>query len=66
MASFSREARLRQAAGASTMITGASINPATGDRGAPARIRCECGGWLEAFVPGSVNLERVQVEPKEA
>ena len=63
MASFSREGACDKC-GREYLITGASINPGT-ETEAPRRFRCECGGWLEAFIPGSVNLERVQVEPKE-
>ncbi len=63
MASFSREGACAKC-GREYVITGASINPGT-ETEAPRRFRCECGGWLEAFIPGSVNLERVQVEPKE-
>ena len=63
MASFAREG-VCDRCGREYVITGASINPGT-ETEAPRRFRCECGGWLEAFIPGSVNLERVQVEPKE-
>ena len=63
VASFSREGACDKC-GREYVITGASINPGT-ETEAPRRFRCECGGWLEAFIPGSVNLERVQVEPKE-
>jgi hypothetical protein len=63
VASFSREGACDKC-GREYLITGASINPGT-ETEAPRRFRCECGGWLEAFIPGSVNLERVQVEPKE-
>ena len=62
MASFSREGACDKC-GREYVITGASINPGT-ETEAPRRFRCECGGWLEAFIPGSVNLERVHVEPK--
>jgi hypothetical protein len=63
VASFSREGACDKC-GREYVITGASINPGT-ETEAPRRFRCACGGWLEAFIPGSVNLERVQVVPKE-
>jgi hypothetical protein len=63
VASFSREGACDKC-GREYVITGASINPGT-ETEAPRRFRCECGGWLEAFIPGSVNLERVLVEPKQ-
>jgi hypothetical protein len=63
MASFAREACCEDC-GREYVVSGASVNPGT-ETEAPKRFRCECGGWLEAFIPGSVNLERVKVEPKE-
>ena len=32
-------------------VSGVSVAPGT-ETEAPARFRCECGGWLSAFVPG--------------
>ena len=59
MAAFTREAACplcrRQ-----YLISGVSVNPGA-ETEAPRQFRCECGGWLEAFIPGSVNLERVKV-----
>ena len=59
MAAFTREATCPECA-REYLISGASVNPGT-ETEAPRRFRCECGGWLEAFIPGSVNLERVKV-----
>jgi len=44
-------------------VSGAALNPGT-ETEAPARFRCECGGWTSVFVPGSVNTERLVVAPK--
>ncbi len=46
-------------------VSGVSVAPGT-ETEAPARFRCGCGGWLSAFIPGSVNKERLILEPKEA
>jgi hypothetical protein len=46
------------------LISGASVNPGA-ETEAPRRFRCVCGGWLEAFIPGSVNLERVKVTARQ-
>jgi hypothetical protein len=59
MAAFTREATCPECA-REYLISGASVNPGT-ETEAPRRFRCECGGWLEVFIPGSVNLERVTV-----
>jgi hypothetical protein len=59
MAAFTREATCPRC-GREYLISGASVNPGT-ETEAPRQFRCECGGWLEAFIPGSVNLERVKV-----
>ena len=45
-------------------MSGAALHPGA-ETEAPARIRCACGGWIAAFVPGSVNTERLVVTPKE-
>jgi hypothetical protein len=31
----------------------------------PTRVRCACGGEITAFVPGSVNTERLVVREKK-
>jgi hypothetical protein len=45
-------------------ISGAAIAPGA-ETEAPARFFCGCGGLVEAFLPGSVNRERLVVAPKE-
>ncbi len=62
MPHFTRESQCPEC-GREYLISGASINPGT-ETEAPRRFRCECGGWLEAFIPGSVNLERLIVTLK--
>ncbi len=62
MASFTREASC-PSCGREYLISGASANPGA-ETEAPRRFRCMCGGWLEAFIPGSVNLERLKVAAK--
>jgi len=44
-------------------VSGVSVAPGT-ETEAPARFRCACGGWLSAFVPGSVNKELLVFTPK--
>jgi hypothetical protein len=63
VASFSREGACDRC-GREYVVSGASINPGS-ETEAPRQFRCECGGSVEAFIPGSVNLERVLVAPKE-
>jgi hypothetical protein len=63
VADFAREGACDRC-GREYVITGSSLNPGT-ETEAPRRFRCTCGGLVEAFIPGSVNLERVQVAPKE-
>jgi hypothetical protein len=45
-------------------VSGAAINPGT-ETEAPARFQCDCGGWSNVFIPGSVNTEMLVVTPKE-
>ena len=63
MIPFMREGTCEEC-GRQYTVSGASINPGT-ETEAPAGFRCGCGGWLEAFVPGSVNRERLVLEPKD-
>jgi hypothetical protein len=63
MAAFTREATCPQC-GREYLISGASVNPGA-ETEAPRKFRCECGGWLEAFIPGSVNLERVKMTARQ-
>jgi hypothetical protein len=61
--SFSREGACDRC-GREYVVSGASINPGS-ETEAPRTFHCECGGSVETFIPGSVNLERVSVAPKE-
>jgi len=45
------------------VISGASVNPGS-ETEASRVFPCGCGGFLEAFIPGSVNLERLVVTAK--
>jgi hypothetical protein len=53
------------ACGLEYILSGASLAPGA-ETEAPARFFCSCGGYVRAFLPGSVNRERVTVVPKEA
>jgi hypothetical protein len=46
------------------VISGAAIAPGA-ETEEPARFFCACGGLVEAFLPGSVNRERVVVTAQE-
>jgi hypothetical protein len=46
-------------------VAGHSVAPGA-ETEAAARFFCECGGYVETFLPGSVNRERVVLEPKGA
>jgi len=45
------------------VIAGMALHPGAETEG-PTRFRCACGGWAAAFVPGSVNTERLVVTEK--
>ncbi len=59
---FEREARC-PACGREYVVSGTSLHPGAETEG-PTRIRCACGGEITAFVPGSVNTERLVVKEK--
>ena len=63
MTPFEREA-VCEDCGREYMVSGVSVAPGT-ETETPARFRCGCGGWLSAFIPGSVNQERLVLTPKE-
>ncbi len=63
MPAFTRESACA-ACGREYVVSGVSLNPGT-ETEAPRRFRCACGGFVEAFVPGSVNPERLQLTAKE-
>lgn len=62
MPAFEREARCA-ACGREYVVYGMALHPGAETEG-PTRIRCACGGEITAFVPGSVNTERLVVRPK--
>jgi hypothetical protein len=62
MAPFEREARCA-ACGREYVISGTALHPGVETEG-PTRVRCVCGGEITAFVPGSVNTERLVVREK--
>jgi len=62
MAPFARDARCSRC-GQDYVISGASVNPGS-ETEASRVFPCGCGGFLEAFIPGSVNLERLVVTAK--
>jgi hypothetical protein len=64
VSNFERQGACR-ACGKEYTISGAALAPGA-ETEAPARFFCECGGVVQAFLPGSVNRELVKVEPKEA
>jgi hypothetical protein len=59
---FEREARCA-GCGREYVVSGVALHPGAETEG-PTRLRCACGGWIAAFVPGSVNTERLVVRPK--
>ena len=62
MTPFTREG-VCEDCGREYTVSGAALNPGT-ETEAPARFRCDCGGWTSVFVPGSVNTEKLTVTPK--
>jgi hypothetical protein len=44
-------------------VSGTAANPGN-ETEAAIRLRCECGGELAVFLPGSVNRDSVVVEPR--
>jgi len=59
---FEREAPCA-ACGREYVVSGTALHPGAETEG-PTRIRCTCGGEITAFVPGSVNTERLVVREK--
>ncbi len=62
MDTFSREARCPDC-GSRYLISGTSISPGV-ETEATKRFCCECGGWIEAFIPGSVSRDKLVVTRK--
>jgi hypothetical protein len=61
---FEREGRC-QDCGRAYVVSGVSLHPGAETEG-PTRFRCACGGWIAAFVPGSVNRDLLVVTEKAA
>jgi len=59
---FEREARCA-ACGREYVVSGSALHPGAETEG-PTRVPCACGRWITAFVPGSVNTERLVVREK--
>jgi len=59
---FEREARCT-GCGREYVVSGTALHPGVETEG-PTRVRCACGGEITAFVPGSVNTERLVVREK--
>lgn len=65
MTPFEREARCAEC-GREFVVSGVALHPGAETEG-PTRIPCPaCGGEITAFVPGSVNTERLVVTPRGA
>jgi hypothetical protein len=60
--SFERDARC-SACGRAYTVTGVALHPGAETEG-PTLLRCPCGGEVKAFVPGSVNTEKLVLRPK--
>jgi len=59
---FERDARCASC-GREYTVTGKALHPGAETEG-PTRFRCECGAEIKAFVPGSVNVEKLVVTQK--
>jgi hypothetical protein len=59
VAPFEREASCARC-GRQYVVSGVALHPGAETEG-PARLPCACGAWIEVFVPGSVNTERLVV-----
>jgi len=58
---FERDARCASC-GREYKVAGVALHPGAETEG-PTRFPCACGGSIVAFVPGSVNTERLVVTP---
>ena len=59
---FEREARCATC-GREYKVAGLALHPGAETEG-PTGFWCACGTEVKAFVPGSVNLEKLVVTPK--
>ena len=62
MKPFERDGRC-SSCGRQYRITGVALSPGAETEG-PTLLACDCGGRIKAFVPGSVNPERLVLTPK--
>ena len=62
MKPFERDARCSRC-GREYQVSGVALNPGAETEG-PTELRCVCGGTIKAFVPGSVNPEKLVVTPR--
>jgi hypothetical protein len=51
------------ACGREYAVSGSAANPGN-ETETTMRLRCECGGELSVFLPGSVNRDSVVIEPR--
>jgi hypothetical protein len=58
---FERDARC-SGCGREYKVAGVALHPGAETEG-PTQFRCACGGDIKAFVPGSVNTEKLVVTP---
>jgi hypothetical protein len=64
MKPFERDGRC-SGCGQSYLISGLALHPGAETEG-PTRFLCsQCGAWVSAYVPGSVNTEKLVVKVKE-
>ena len=63
MKPFERDGRCTSC-GREFKITGVALNPGAETEG-PTLLACACGGKIKAFVPGSVNTEKLVLTPKD-
>jgi hypothetical protein len=61
---FERDARCASC-GREFKVSGVALHPGAETEG-PTSFRCACGGEVKAFVPGSVNTEKLVVTEKLA
>jgi len=59
---FERDARCASC-GREYQVSGVALHPGAETEG-PTSLRCACGGEVKAFVPGSVNTEKLVLTPK--
>jgi hypothetical protein len=63
MTPFERDGSCEEC-GREYLVSGVALHPGAETEGA-TRFRCACGGCVEAFVPGSVNRDKLVLTPKD-